>query len=363
MHEEGLLADLGRLSPPIDGVVEAMPNEELAARLDRLFRLKAAIDGLIVEVLGEVERREAYRGEGAVSTDAWAAERFSLSVPSARVLTRVATKAGVLPCLVGALQAGEISFDQLRAVADVATAETDHELRDRARECSVRELSELARSRRDQAGGGGAGGDDTGRSLRFNDPVRTVTVQLPRASYAETRAILEERARELPTDGEPPWDQRLCDAFLLTLRTGPNARESRDTSDSRYFVVVHVPLEALTDEESTLAGELERDGFISTEVVRQITCDATFAVAVDDDVGHTMYEGRARRWPTDAQRREIMRRDRHCRFPGCTKRHLHERSPHCAVEARTRADRPRQPRAVVRPPPRRGAPVRVDDVR
>ncbi len=31
-----------------------------------------------------------------------------------------------------------------------------------------------------------------------------------------------------------------------------------------------------------------------------------------------MYEGRARRTPTDAQRREIMRRDRHCRFPGCT---------------------------------------------
>ena len=41
-------------------------------------------------------------------------------------------------------------------------------------------------------------------------------------------------------------------------------------------------------------------------------------VAVDDDVGHTMYEGRARRFATGAQRREVMRRDRHCRFPGCT---------------------------------------------
>ena len=316
MRKEGLLADLGRLAPPLDGVVDAMSNERLAARLDRLFRLKAAIDGLIIEVLGEVERREAYRDEGAVSTDAWAAERFSLSVPSARVLAQVATKAGGLPCLVGALQAGEISFDQLRTVADVATAETDRELRDRALECSVRELSELARSRRDQAGVGP--GDDARRSLRFNDSFRTVTVQLPPASYAEARATLEGRARELPTDGETPWDQRLCDAFLLTLRAGPAGPESRDVSDSRYFVVAHVPLEVLTDEGSTLAGELERDGFISTAVVRQIACDATIAVAVDDDVGHTMYEGRARRWPSDAQRREIMRRDRHCRFPGCT---------------------------------------------
>ena len=52
--------------------------------------------------------------------------------------------------------------------------------------------------------------------------------------------------------------------------------------------------------------------------MQRIACDATIAVAVDDDVGHTMYEGRARREPTDAQRREVMRRDRHCRFPGCT---------------------------------------------
>ena len=52
--------------------------------------------------------------------------------------------------------------------------------------------------------------------------------------------------------------------------------------------------------------------------MRRIACDATIVVAVDDDVGHTMYEGRARRFPTAAQRREVKSRDRHCRFPGCT---------------------------------------------
>ena len=98
-------------------------------------------------------------------------------------------------------------------------------------------------------------------------------------------------------------------------------RTAAATTASPYFVVVHVPLAALVDEsgETTgLAGELERDGLISAETVRQIACDATIAIGVDDDVGHTMYEGRARREPTDAQRREVMRRDRHCRFPGCT---------------------------------------------
>ena len=67
-----------------------------------------------------------------------------------------------------------------------------------------------------------------------------------------------------------------------------------------------------------MAGELDRGGLIDGETVRRVACDATIVVAVDDDVGHTMYEGRARRFPTDAQRREVMRRDRQCRFPGCT---------------------------------------------
>ena len=87
------------------------------------------------------------------------------------------------------------------------------------------------------------------------------------------------------------------------------------------MVVVHVPMAALVEnssESTDLAGELERGGLIDSETVQRIACDATIAIAVDDDVGHTMYEGRAQRFPTQAQRREVMRRDRHCRFPDCT---------------------------------------------
>ena len=146
-----------------------------------------------------------------------------------------------------------------------------------------------------------------------------MTVQLPTESYAETRACLHARARQIPSDGETRWDQRLCDAFVGMVRS--SARRTTSTTSSPYFVVAHVPLAALVDgsgEATELAGELERDGLISGETVRRIACDATIAIGVDDDVGHTMYEGRARREPTDAQRREVMRRDRHCRFPGCT---------------------------------------------
>ena len=102
---------------------------------------------------------------------------------------------------------------------------------------------------------------------------------------------------------------------------GPADTSDPATAPNPFFVVAHVPLEALVEESgetSELAGELEHHGLIDVETVQRIACDATVVVAVDDEAGHTMYEGRARRFPSGAQRREIIRRDRHCRFPGCT---------------------------------------------
>ncbi len=107
--------------------------------------------------------------------------------------------------------------------------------------------------------------------------------------------------------------------------TGPTlgpttATTTTTTAPNPFFVVAHVPLEDLVDEtgdKSELAAELEHHGLIDLETVQRIACDATVVVAVDDELGHTMYEGRARRFPTGAQRREVIRRDRQCRFPGC----------------------------------------------
>jgi hypothetical protein len=104
------------------------------------------------------------------------------------------------------------------------------------------------------------------------------------------------------------------------FRAGASGRSGRGDGTSPFFAVFHAPLAALIDEAgdpSALGGDLERGGLLSLETVRRLTCDATFVIAVDDENGHTMYEGRQHRFPTAAQRREIWRRDRCCRFPGC----------------------------------------------
>jgi hypothetical protein len=300
----------------------ALSNEQLRTRLDDGFRQIAAAIGQVVVDVGELDRRQAFRDEGATSTEAWAVERFGVAASTARALKRLGERAWNIPELMGSLCAGDLSFDKVRTIASVATPETDHQLRDQAKERSVRELAEVARmTEKSQDSPPPARSDQERRFLRFNDQFRTVTAQLPAESYAVTKACLESRARQVPTDGETPWDQRLCDGFSELVRSSPPGASAGATASSPYFVVVHVPLDALVDETiepTELAGELERDGLIDCETVQRIACDATLAVAVDDDVGHTMYEGRARREPTDAQRREVMRRDRECRFPGCT---------------------------------------------
>jgi hypothetical protein len=307
----------------IIGDAASLSMEARADRLTELFRLDAATRGEIAVLLGEVDRSESYREEGATSTEAWVVERFGVSLATARALTHVGDKAWDAPQLVGSMCAGDISFDKAREVIDVATPETEGELRDRALECTVRELADVARVAGERSASFAARPNQhDARYLRCNDSHRTITTQLPAESYAAARACIDAFADQVASEPEAPLDQRRCDGFMALMESATSGTTNGAPAASPFLVVAHVPLDALVDQSAdpsstVLAGELERDGLIDAATVQRMACDAALVVAIDDDAGHTMYEGRARRLPTQAQRREVMRRDRHCRFPGC----------------------------------------------
>ncbi len=313
-----------RQCAPLDlATVAGMKGDQLASELEVWHRFRAVADGNIVQLLGEVMRREEFRSDGAASPQDWQVERFGLSVASARNYGRVAERAMDLPHLTRALSTGDISLDKMRAVVGLATPETDRELAARAGELTVAELGEVAGSLRPGPDGAAKRGRPVG-STRFNEACHTMSVQFPVQEFAEVRAAVEAQAKALPTDGETPWDQRQYDAFLGLFRTGTgtgtSGRSGRGDGASPFFAVLHAPLADLIDETgdpTALVGDLERGGLLSLETVRRLLCDCTFVISVDDDNGHTMFEGRQRRGPTGAQRREIWRRDRCCRFPGC----------------------------------------------
>jgi hypothetical protein len=314
------------------GAVAGLSKDELRARMTEALRVKAAAEGEFTICLAESTKRAMFRDDGATSVEAWAAERFGISAATARAYSHVADKAPQLPHLVGSLCAAEISFDKVRTVVDVATPDTDRELCAQAKELGVRELAEVARTAAARARSASVSfsrSEHDSRYVRFNDGHRTVSMQLPTEAYAQTKACVGAWAETIPdADKKIPLDQRRCDGFMAMVEVATPGRGPQEvagpsealSAPKPFLVVAHVPLEDLVDEDGEpgeLAAELEHDGLIDLETVRRIACDATVVVALDDALGHTMYEGRARRFPTGAQRREVIRRDRQCRFPGC----------------------------------------------
>jgi uncharacterized protein DUF222/HNH endonuclease len=336
-----VLPEPAAAAPITNAELAGLSVDDLVAAAAETSRQLASLAGRFMALSAELDRREGWRAEGATSLVAWMTERCGLAPASARTYVHVGERLFDLPHLAEALARGALSFDKARVLVDVADPETEAALTETARHTSVRELVEVGRTTT-PPDRGAAHRDHESRSLRFNDACRTMTAQLGAETYAEVRACLEAQVRDEDRrhgdaasvtgdrvgDGDIRLDQRLADALVATLRAGSGGTRR---SASPYVVVAHVPLAALVaddeapggdrrredKEDATLFGELERGGLVSAELVRRLACEATVICAVDDDVGHTMYEGRARRDPTPTQRREILRRDRHCRFPGC----------------------------------------------
>ena len=303
-----------------------MSKDEVRAEAKAASVQAAAWSGRFALFYGELDRRQSWRDDGAASGESWIVAQTGASVTTARAQARVAERLFDLPHLAEKLCSGEASFDKVRVLADVATPETDAELAEAAQGRSVIELGELARATAPPPKPAGA---PERRSVRFNARTGTMTARLPAVDFSTVQALVEAKAKKIPSDGTTPWDERQGGAFMDIMAGATSGGRPLGGTKGAYLVVAHVPLEALIDQggaESELFGELERGGLISAEVARRLACEGPVVVAIDDAEGHTMYEGRATRDATAAQRREIMRRDRHCRFPGCT--HVVFNQPH-----------------------------------
>jgi Domain of unknown function (DUF222)/HNH endonuclease len=171
------------------------------------------------------------------------------------------------------------------------------------------------------------------RTLRFNDTRRSIWVAFTRDDYAVAKSCLvrrveaEQQERDedggaAPTSdpvGYVPYDQRLYDVVMELLQMGSGSGSGRAPGAAvRPRVVVHAPLELLVGCSDDAVAEIAGVGPVPAEVVRRLACDANVDLAVEDHNGTILDQGRARRDPTPVQRIEIDRRDKGCRFSGCS---------------------------------------------
>jgi len=358
-----------RRRPPCRDFGGDARSQELAGRIvQRSGRISALHREQLADI-AEFDRAEGWRGDGAVSMVAWVTGQCGVSTSTARQWVRSAANLESLPCLASGLASGELSLDLVEPLAEVATASTDAALREASADWSVRQARELVAWHRAQeqeaacpvrgggdeegvghlvGGGKGEDMDSAGdapaareferRTLRFNDTRRSVWVAFTKDDYAAAKSALvgrvsaDKRESERagrgslgPADpvesdlvGYVPYDQRLYDALMHLFKLGSEPASGRRRA-VRPRVVVHAPLELLMGcSGAPGVAEIQGVGPVSAEVARRLACDANVVLSVEARNGSILDQGRARRDPTVAQRVEIARRDKGCRFPGCS---------------------------------------------
>ena len=295
----------------------------------------------------------------------WVTEQCGVSASTARQWVRAAADLAELPALSESLASGEMSLDKVAPLAEVASPETDAEIRSAAAHWTVKQARDLAEWHKatEEALEHSAEREFEHRTLRFNDARRTMWVAFTRDEYALAKSALVGRvsadaakARDASspvdkarrdeggdasnedewyedewnvTNGTEtngayvPYDQRLYDVLIELFQGAAEVRPGGSVNDVasagrrrivRPQLVLHAPIGLLLGIDSGVA-ELEGVGPVAAEVARRLACDAGVTLSVEGPDGSILDQGRARRDPTMAQRIEIARRDKGCRVP------------------------------------------------
>jgi Domain of unknown function (DUF222) len=296
-------------------------TEGLIANVTQHHRAITAHQRQLLAAVAQLDRRKAWRVDGATSMVAWLVQRCGVTAATAREWVNAAPRLEELPKIGDAMAQGKLSFDQVKPLVEVAKPETDAQLAEAATHWSAKQVRELAADARRESDESATAWYNR-RFLRFDDKRRAFNGVLPSDQYSRVKMILVDRAsRKLKS--RTPFDQRMADALVEVCAGGAAGAGGDGSGDraggpgrDRPTVVVHTDLEYLAGGEGT--AELDVLGPLSPEVARRLACDAKVIMSVDDAEGRSIDQGRARRAPSDGQRLEIRRRDRGCRFPGCT---------------------------------------------
>jgi hypothetical protein len=288
-------------------------TDVLIASVAQHHRAVSAHQRQLLSAVAELDRRKAWRVDGATTMVSWLVQRCSVTATTAREWVTAAEKLESLPKISEALSQGKLSFDQIKPLVQVAKPDTDATLAEQATQWSAKQVRELAvaaqRQNDDQAVG-----SYSRRFLRFNDRRRSFAGTLPEDQYARVKGAIVARAGRLPRD-TTTFEQRAADALVEMCGLGGSG-PAGGSPPKRTTVVVHADLTYLAGGPGQ--AELDVLGPLAPEVVRRLACDAKIILSADNEKGHSIQQGGVSRNPSPAQRIEIRRRDKGCRWPGCT---------------------------------------------
>ncbi len=119
----------------------------------------------------------------------------------------------------------------------------------------------------------------------------------------------------------PPGWAGICESFqarcLDALIMLASQHRGADRDPDRSTAVIHIPLSVLTDDEGQAFYE---DGTpLLAETARRLVCDARLQVSIEDEEESVIGVGRTTRTIPPWLARALRRRDKGCRYPGCSR--------------------------------------------
>jgi hypothetical protein len=153
-------------------------TDALVASVAQHHRAVSAHQRQLLSAVAELDRRKAWRVDGATTMVAWLVQRCSVTASTAREWVTAAAKLESLPNISEALSQGKLSFDQIKPLVQVAKPDTDARLAEAATKWSAKQVRELAVAANRQSDEQAAGSYSR-RYLRFNDQRRSFSGSLP----------------------------------------------------------------------------------------------------------------------------------------------------------------------------------------
>ena len=300
---------------------------ELTGLVDGAGRAIAAMTSLQTRCAIEIEGL----GDDGVNSKTVLREAGRMSTRTANSVAKTAVGLKEMPRLAESLATGAITVEHaglaVAAAAKTSAEQVEAELSGLAEVSSVDVFAETSRRwvNRNQPDDGAELYEQQRRRRCFKDWVNdegmgVLLAELDPTSYQQVRKAINVEYDRLwrddggrdgtPDDVRTPT-QRRADAFIA-LVTNPTRR---GPGSARMQLTAVVDVERLRGDNPTGVAEIVSGAALPQCVLEHMMCVSTITGMIFDGEGQPLWVGRDRRFPTDAQIKAIIARDRHC--TGC----------------------------------------------
>ena len=345
-----------------------LDDDALAGAVSTLAAHIHAATWRLLALIGELDRREVWARQGALTCAHWLSWACGIDPHTAREKVRVARALPELPLLSDAMARGELGYSKVRALTRIATPENEADLLEiglhgtaqhvekfvrlyrRARWTEETERADAQHQERaltywheddgtvvvhgrfpSEMGARILSALDAAMDAHAEEQPATnwehedISPDVPRGTSGADAGVDATDPPGLPASPDVPRGTcprrparavRRADALAWMAERVFEPDGAPPLSPQRHEVVVHVDAEVLARRNAGRC-EIEHHSVIAAETARRLCCDGGIVATVDGPHGEPLGVGRRTRAIPPAVRRALHNRDRGCRFPGC----------------------------------------------